>query len=112
MRTRRKISDNEYLLVIDLISSAKIDRLRMENLIRSARGALVEPMSDGGMGSVKFVWDEGGRRKFDCELVEKQYLDLDNVPISAAINLDQYGELFELDIWKVDFSEIKNFPSS
>ncbi|MFB5649155.1 hypothetical protein ACE5IS_00800 [Leptospira wolffii] len=30
--------------------------------------------------------------------------------VSAVLNIDQYGDLFELDIWKTDFTELKEIP--
>jgi hypothetical protein len=32
------------------------------------------------------------------------FKDIDGTPVSAALNVDQQGNLYELDIWKVDFS--------
>ncbi len=43
-------------------------------------------------------------------LVEAQYLDSDGVLVSIAVNADKQGQLFELDLWKVDFSPLKRYP--
>jgi hypothetical protein len=32
------------------------------------------------------------------------------VPVSVALNLDEQGELYELDIWKMDFSPLQRIP--
>jgi hypothetical protein len=31
--------------------------------------------------------------------------------VSVALNVDQRGELFELDLWKVDFSPLKRIAA-
>jgi ABC-type uncharacterized transport system ATPase subunit len=73
----------------------------------------VVDMKDGGMGSIKFISDntKTKNRKFGSVLKAIEVLDLDGVPISVTLNLDENGELFELDVWKVDFSPLKKFPT-
>lgn len=61
-------------------------------------------MDDGGMGSLRIGRADPGRY-FERELVEGWYLDDDDVPSSVSINLDQFGDLYEVDSWKVDFSK-------
>jgi hypothetical protein len=75
-------------------------------------GCLVEEMQDGNMGSLKFVTSESGRRRFGEKIAETEFVDEDGVLVSATINLDDRGNLFELDIWKVDFSPLKRYPKS
>jgi hypothetical protein len=70
----------------------------------------VEEMHDGGMGSLKFVASDQKSRNLGKTLIEKEFTDSDGTPITVAINLDENGDLFELDIWKVDFSSVKRFP--
>lgn len=71
---------------------------------------MVRDMDDGGMGSLRIGRADTGRR-FGRELVEGWYLDDDDMPISVSMNLDQFGELFEVDSWKVDFSKRIRLPS-
>jgi hypothetical protein len=70
---------------------------------------LVEEMNDGGMGSLRFV----GRadRRFGRCIGEAKFDDADGVPVSVALNADQRGELFELDLWKVDFSPLQRIAA-
>ena len=63
--------------------------------------ATVEDMLDGGMGSLRFSSDEP--RRLGAVVAEADYVDMDGVPVSIVINVDQNGQLFELDIWKVNF---------
>ncbi|HRI35934.1 MAG TPA: hypothetical protein PK765_02445 [bacterium] len=67
-------------------------------------------MNDGGMGSVKFVYDSDTLAIFGTEIASALYCDTDGVPVSITVNLDQAGRFFELDIWKVDFSPLQRFP--
>lgn len=71
--------------------------------------ALVEPMDDGEMGSLTFLSTTEGRC-IGRELCSAEFLDADGIPVIATINLDNYGDLFELDIWKADFSPLTRFP--
>ena len=63
---------------------------------------LVEEMIDGEMGSLRFVGPSD--RRFGKCIGSASFKDADGVPVSAVLNADQNGELFELDIWKADFS--------
>jgi hypothetical protein len=70
----------------------------------------VEEMDDGGMGSLRFVSPRQNRRLGEV-IAELQYRDEDGVPVLASLNLDEDGELYELDSWKVDFSPLKRIPN-
>jgi hypothetical protein len=60
------------------------------------------------MGSLEFA---GGRRPLGRLLVEAEYLDGDGVLVSIALNTDQSGRLYELDMWKADFAPLQEFPT-
>ena len=70
---------------------------------------LVEDMNDGGMGSLRFV-GSADRSLGKC-IGEAEFDDADGVPVSVALNMDQRGELFELDLWKVDFSPLRRIAA-
>jgi hypothetical protein len=73
----------------------------------------VEDMDDGKMGSLR-LYPTGvreGSRTFGCLIAEASYTDDDNVPVSVAINVDQNGLIFELDVFKADFSPIRRLPN-
>jgi hypothetical protein len=65
-------------------------------------------MSDGGMGSLYFVSgdEEPKNRKFGRRIGEMQFEDTDGIPILVSLNIDEDGNLYELDIWKADFSPV------
>lgn len=73
----------------------------------------VMEMNDGGMGSLYFVSETKLRteRRFGRILVEKTFEDTDGMGMSISLFLDTEGELFELDIWKFDFSPLNEIPS-
>jgi len=70
---------------------------------------LVEELNDGGMGSLRFD-SQNQERVLGQDICREEFPDSDGVPIFVALSLDNYDELFELDIWKVDFSPLKRFP--
>jgi hypothetical protein len=106
MGTVRLLRDDEKSLLVSLIDR----KPNGEALLKSLASALVEEMDDGGMGSLRFLRSDGKQQRLGGLLSEREFADSDGVPVMVAINLDDCGELFELDIWKVDFSPLKRFP--
>jgi hypothetical protein len=100
----RHISDQELQLVSYLIS---MTNNRPEGLIIPIT---VYPMNDGGMGSIRFVENEDSYI-FQRDLVQADYTDEDNVPVFISLNLNTDDKLFELDIFKGDFSSLKKYPT-
>lgn len=68
----------------------------------------VREMRDGGMGSLRFSGSD--ERRYGGTLAEAEFKDADGTAVSVALMLDEIGELFELDIWKVDFSPLIRVP--
>ena len=70
---------------------------------------LVQPLLDGGMGSLQFQCNcscpQLGRT-----IAEYRFQALDGVEVIATLSLDQQGHLFELDMWKTDFSLLQRWP--
>ncbi|NQX85548.1 MAG: hypothetical protein HRT67_06540 [Flavobacteriaceae bacterium] len=69
-------------------------------------------IEDGQMGSLRFIssrlYQDRQMGKIISEMVFK---DADNIPISVNLSVDDKGVLYELDIWKVDFSKVEIYPS-
>jgi len=103
----RQLRENEKALLVALIKG----KPQEEKLLGSLNNLVVEEMNDGGMGSLRFYKPDAEKHKrLGGLLAEKEFVDIDGTPVMAAVNLDDHGELFELDIWKVDFSPVKQFP--
>lgn len=75
-------------------------------------GLLVRPMDDGEMGSLHLFpkGDVIDGRAFGEQVSDFQFTDLDGVEVIASLNLDNAGNLFELDIWKTDFGKLLKLP--
>jgi len=72
--------------------------------------AVVEPLDDGGMGSLHFIDPTGAEQRYGHTIAEVTAADEDGVPLSITLSVDQRGRLFELDVWKVDNSPLRRFP--
>ena len=71
----------------------------------------VSEMDDGGMGSLLFGdTDQTGGRRLGEQICEAELTDSDGVPVSVVLNVDEKGQLLELDVWKVDFSKLADWP--
>ncbi|WP_207515252.1 DUF6984 family protein [Longitalea luteola] len=73
---------------------------------------LVCPMKDGGMGSLLLFPNRmrNSERMMGRQVSEIQFTDQDGVQVIASLNVDESDELFELDMWKTDFSKLIKFP--
>ena len=68
-------------------------------------------LNDGGMGSIRLIGGtDDAPRRMGRELVTVSYADEDKVPVSISLNVDERGSLYEIDIWKVDFSPLRRYP--
>lgn len=64
-------------------------------------------MNDGGMGSLLFESSSTNRR-YGADIAQIQLQDEDGIPVVITLVIDQFNQLFELDVWKVDFSPTKD----
>jgi hypothetical protein len=74
---------------------------------------MVKPMDDGGMGSLFLFPNEGiiTNRMLGEQVSEFEFFDKDGIKVIASLNIDQEGNLFELDIWKTDYSPLIELPN-
>jgi hypothetical protein len=112
MRDKSPVSDRplrqeELHLIVGLLTESP----QGNKIISDAAEAVVCDMNDGGMGSIRFIRSNSNRRKFGREVYHGAFADSDGVPVSVTINVDQYGDLFELDFFKADFSPLARYPS-
>ena len=103
----RKPTQDELNLIELLInnSSTKIPSEWKINL-------RVKDMDDGGMRGLYLFNNLNlkNRRIFGKSISEYHFVDEDGVKVIVSLYLDELGNLFELDIWKTDFTPLKKFP--
>ena len=103
--TVRYMKDDEYAYVRHLLMRAGEDRWLVH--LKDLR---VQPMRDGGMGSLRFYSSNPDRRRVERVAVD-EFKDSDGIPVSVEITIDQYGDLFELDSFKADFTSLHAWPT-
>ena len=101
LRTLRLEEDSFIRALLRRARDGEHLRLQLEH-------ARVLDMNDGKMGTVQFAGHDN--RFLGSCLVEAQYVDLDGVPVNIVLNADTTGQLYELDIWKADFSPLQAYP--
>jgi hypothetical protein len=104
----RPPSSHEKAVIAALLQS-KPETL---HLIDSLDELLVAEIKDGGMGSLLLVPKslEGVSRSFGQQVVLGEFRDNDGILVSVTLNVDSQGNLYELDVWKVDFSLLLAWP--
>jgi len=104
-KSSRLLSEREMSLVNCL--------LREASLVHVLNQQKVIEMNDDGMGSLYFVhpFKTYEQRLMKKCVIEKQFIDSDRTPILVSLNVDDEDLLFELDIWKADFSKVLRYPS-
>lgn len=70
---------------------------------------IVRSMLDESMGSLAIAPFDSAR-KLGSSPAECHFYDLDGTPVSAELNLDQHGQPFEIDVWRVDFEPTLGWP--
>lgn len=99
----KSISDEQLPLISHLIELAKLD-VEISSI-------QLEPMDDGGMGSQKFS-SASIDSKYAGHAAEVAFMDADGIEVSATLDVDQFGNLFELDMFKADFSKLEKWPDT
>jgi len=79
-----------------------------EHLLNDVRSLRVIELADGNMGSTRFI-SLLNERQASC-LETAEFRDVEGSNINVAINADQTGALYEIDIWKYDFTPVIEFP--
>lgn len=74
----------------------------------------VVTLNDGGMGSFCFYYNNGvdpGKLEDKVYAIgEVEFFDIDNVGCLATLYVYNDNRVAELDIWKYDFSQLKQIP--
>ena len=103
---KRQLTEAEIKLIERLLK----DKPEAEKLLPQLRTVLVEELPDGGMGSLRFTGNNTAERKLGKEIAAEIGHDVDKVPITVSLRIDNFGELYELDFWKVNFAPIQQLP--
>lgn len=101
---RRSPRGDEMLVMRRLLELACVDPATTGWLDRLE----VQDMSDGNMGSLYLHHPskEARARRFGRIMAELQFTDSDGVEVLVALNVDQDGDPFELDVWKTNFQPL------
>jgi hypothetical protein len=103
----RDLRGDELVVVKKMLAGTAFE----ETLVHRLSTAKVQDMSDGGMGSIKFyIGRPRSELEYGEEIAEAAFQDADGVPVSLSLSIDKVGNLFELDVWKVDFSPLIRYP--
>ena len=103
MEHRKPTEDEIKLLDILISKSNKHINIDWKSKI------LIKPLKDGNMVSFE-IFPEGKiiyDRAFGNQISEFIFKDLDGVDVITSLNTDKNGNLYELDIWKVDYTPLK-----
>jgi len=98
----RPLDPKERPLVEHLLAKAGM-QLDVDSLRVSSR-------DEAGKGRLRFE-AHSLNPKLASTPVDYEFTDSDGVQVSATLGLDQRGDPFELDVWKVDFSALEQWPS-
>jgi hypothetical protein len=86
------------------------ERALIEHLLSLVKGGArytipkeVEKLGDTGV-------QLSSRGEHKADLIEADYKDTDGRDVIITLTTNQYDELFELDIWKTDFSSLQRYP--
>ncbi|MGJ1323040.1 DUF6984 family protein [Sphingobacterium faecium] len=99
----RKLDPREFLFIDQFLTGVN----ESQKYVLQLNSAFVRDL--GVKYCLRFLLYEYNYEDIDVfgnNLIQKQILDNDNVPILISLDLDTKGNLFELDVWKADFSEI------
>lgn len=103
----RKLSQDEIKLLEILIKKSSV--IISYNLEQDLD---VQAMNDDRMGSLKLFPKDisSDKRVFGKQIAECMFLDTDGIDVIASLNVDDKGKIFELDIWKTDYSSLIKVP--
>ena len=82
-----------------------------ERLMTDARNATVKQTFGGSCHTIKFIRAAIPPRHTNGPIIESSYTDKDGERVEIAVYLDQYGDLYELDMYRHDGKDITSHPS-
>lgn len=105
---RARLPSRRERRVLELLSSMAKGPSLAPEWLNSVR---VSELQDGGMGSLRLIgpWSSPGSSFGSCAAAAV-FRDTDGVEVYVSLYLDAAGSPFELDVWKVDFESVIEFP--
>ena len=104
----RSLRDQERSLVRVLLGGGPTAAAYLSRLEEYA----VEDMDDGGMGSILFVGSHpNSNRELGVELGAAEFTDSDGIFVLVYLNADNFGELYEMEIWKGTGTPVISYPN-
>lgn len=119
----RKKQFTKLICFLEIIRKPTEDEIRiLDYLIKKSNLNLsidwksdlkVKSMDDGGMGSLYLYLTVNIIEKslFSHTASTYEFDDLDGIKVFASLNVNDHDDIFELDIWKTDFSPLIKMPS-
>ncbi|TGE24249.1 hypothetical protein E5K00_03275 [Hymenobacter aquaticus] len=83
---------------------------RYDHLLGRLYSIEVTELDAAASGSLRFSNARPDRRLGE-KIAATRFLDEDGVPVFVSLYLDQQGELYELDCWKVDDTPLRRIPA-
>jgi hypothetical protein len=104
----RPLTRAEYEIVAKLVGKMP----HAGKVLKQLRDAQVRDMPDGGMGSIHFCSSSSASngRKSTEQIAEGAFTDADGMPVSVTLDIDDRGDLYELDVFKADGSRLIRYP--
>jgi len=69
---------------------------------------MVDEYEGGKMGSISLGGNVNG---YAGDLIQAEYVDIDDTPVVITLTQDTDGQLLDLDFWKVDFTKLLEYPT-
>ena len=109
MNIIRQPTNEEVGLIKHLVKLANL------KLPKNWEATLLVKFIDNAQSGSLYLFTNGEtntERPFGADVSECKFKDVDNKEVTATLNIDNKNNLLELDIWKFDFSTLKQIPSS
>ena len=102
----RLINKSELTFLVKILKNNTSFKVNLNKLSQLQ----VKDADDGGMGGLIFL-SKNQDRRLGKDIASYEFKDQDGVTVIATLSLDNFGDLYELDVWKTDFSKLISFPT-
>jgi hypothetical protein len=102
----RKLKSEEVGLITHMLNQVP----NGDYFIKKLPSLMVTEINNGRMGRLRFLSETSQKRTMQKEVAHINLRDADDMSLSITLNLGTDGELYEFDIFKADFTPLKQFP--